>query len=201
MLLTVKRLLGQQCRLQVSGEERISLVKSLVSEELNVPESQQTLLFQGRVLEGEHRLSDYPIGPESILYLVIKKPEQTCLEEPPKPVRAQPHSVWYRLSQVLEKHFRTSDAVRVLERVLNDYYRGLGLLSLENIEELARYILHPTEADGEPGTKGDLPQQEQQPKAPMSVTKKEQATQTEPQQFLEGRHRWKNSEEKTSRKV
>uniref|UniRef100_A0A8D2J2B3 Ubiquitin-like domain-containing protein n=1 Tax=Varanus komodoensis TaxID=61221 RepID=A0A8D2J2B3_VARKO len=150
MLLTVKRLLGQQCRLQVSGEEQISLVKSLVSEELNVPANQQTLLFQGKVLDGEHRLSDYPIGPESTLYLVIKKPEPIYLTELSEPTPAQPHSVWYRLSQVLEKHFKTSDAVSVLERVLNDYYRGLGLLSLENIEELAVDILNPEEADGKP---------------------------------------------------
>ncbi|XP_062974817.1 ubiquitin-like protein 4B [Elgaria multicarinata webbii] len=193
MLLTVKRLLGQQCRLQVSGEERISLVKSLVSEELNVPESQQTLLFQGKVLEGEHRLSDYPIGPESILYLFIKKPQQIYLEEPSKPTPAQPHSVWYRLSQVLEKHFRTSDAVRVLERVLNDYYKGLGLLSLENIEELAVDVLNPEEADGEPVTASELPQQEGHPKAPGCGTRKEQATQTDPQEILEGRWHWKSS--------
>ncbi|XP_054836378.1 ubiquitin-like protein 4B [Eublepharis macularius] len=184
MLLTVKRLLGQQCRLQVSGEERISLVKSLVSEELKVPANQQTLLFRGKVLEGEHRLSDYPIGPESILYLVIKKPEQVYLEELSKPAPVQPHSVWYQLSQVLEKHFRTSDAVRVLEQVLNDYYRGLGLLSLENIEDLAGYILNPEE---QPVITGELPDQKGQPKAPVSETMKEQATQTEPQEILEGR--------------
>ncbi|KAJ6659430.1 hypothetical protein lerEdw1_018664 [Lerista edwardsae] len=191
MLLTVKRLLGQQCRLQVSGEERISLVKSLVSEELNVPESQQTLMFQGTVLEGEQRLSDYPIGPESILYLVIKKPEPAYRKKASKPTPSQPHSVWYRLSQVLEKHFRTSDAVRVLERVLNDYYRGLGLLSLENIENLASHILNPEEADAEPVTKGG--QKEVQAKASVSATKREQATQTEPQELSEGKCPWKNS--------
>nr|XP_056700777.1 ubiquitin-like protein 4B [Euleptes europaea] len=182
MLLTVRRLLGQQCHLQVSGEERISLVKSLVSEQLNVPVNQQTLLFQGRVLKGEHRLSDYPIGPESILYLVIKKPEQVYLEELSKPAPVQPHSVWYQLSQVLEKHFRTSDAVRILERVLNDYYRGLGLLSLENIEELAGYILNLEE---EPIITDELPDQDGQPKPPVSETTKEQATQTEPQEIPE----------------
>ncbi|XP_061486398.1 ubiquitin-like protein 4B [Rhineura floridana] len=195
MLLTVKRLLGQQCRLQVSGEERISLVKSLVSEELNVPANQQTLLYQGKVLEGEHRLSDYLIGPESILYLVIKKPERAYLEEPTKPNPAQLHSVWYRLSQVLENHFRTSDAVRILERVLNDYYRGLGLLSLENIEELAENILNPVETEGELVTTGELPQQEGHPKASAPETRKEQATQTEPQEMLKGRWCWKNSGE------
>ncbi|XP_015262042.1 PREDICTED: ubiquitin-like protein 4B [Gekko japonicus] len=176
MLLTVKRLLGQQCRLQVSGEERISLVKSLVSEQLNVPVNQQTLLFRGKVLEGEHRLSDYPIGPESILYLVIKKPERVYLEELSKPAPVQ-RSVWYQLSQVLEKHFRTSDAVRVLERVLNDYYRDLGLLSLEDIEELAGCILNLEE---EPATPDELPDQEGQLKPPVSETMKEHATHTEP---------------------
>lgn len=176
MLLTVKRLLGQQCYLQVSGEERISLVKSLVSEQFNVPVNQQTLLFQGKVLEGEHRLSDYPIGPESILYLVIKKPEQVYLEELSKPAPVQPYSVWYQLSQVLKKHFRTSDAGRVLEGVLKDYYRDLGLLSLENIEELADYILNLEE---DQVTTDKLLDQEGQPKPPVSETMKEQTTQIE----------------------
>ncbi|XP_042319955.1 ubiquitin-like protein 4B [Sceloporus undulatus] len=182
MRLRVKRLLGQQCCLQVSGQESISLVKSLVSEELNVPENEQTLLFQGKVLDGEHRLSDYPIGPESILYLVIKKPEQTSLKEPSKPTPAQPHSVWYQLSQVLEKHFRTSDAVKVLERVLNDYYRDIGLLSLENIEELAGSILNPKETEDEPVTTSEFLQEEHHPSlALVAGTRKEQATQTEAQ--------------------
>uniref|UniRef100_A0A8D0GQV2 Ubiquitin-like domain-containing protein n=1 Tax=Sphenodon punctatus TaxID=8508 RepID=A0A8D0GQV2_SPHPU len=180
MLLTVKMLLGQQCHLQVSREERISVVKSLVSEELKVPVSQQRLLFQGKVLEGECRLSDYPIGPEAKLHLVIKKPEQTYLDEPSMGIGTQSHSVWYQLSQVLEKHFRTSDAVKVLEQVLNDYYKGLNQLSLGNIEEMAVCVLHSGEAESVTGREPQ--QQEWCPQAPfMQETRRDQATQTEPQ--------------------
>ncbi|XP_060627526.2 ubiquitin-like protein 4B [Anolis sagrei] len=187
MQLKVKRLLGQQCCLQVSGHESISLLKSLVSEELKVPEDQQTLLFQGKVLDEQHKLSDYSIGPESVLYLAIKKPELTPLKEPSKPTLAQAHSVWYQLSQVLENHFKTSDAIKVLERVLNDYYRSLGLLSLKNIEELARDILNPKETEAESKITSEFPQQEKHPsQAPVAGNRREQATQTEPQALLDG---------------
>uniref|UniRef100_A0A803SP23 Ubiquitin-like domain-containing protein n=1 Tax=Anolis carolinensis TaxID=28377 RepID=A0A803SP23_ANOCA len=185
MQLKVKRLLGQQCCLQVSGHESISLLKSLVSEELKVPEDQTTLLFQGKVLDEDHRLSDYSIGPESVLYLAIKKPQLTPLNEPSKPTFAQAHSVWYQLSQVLENHFRTSDAIKVLERVVNDYYKSLGLLSLKNIEELARDILNPKETEAE--ITSEFPQQEKHPsQVPVAANRREQATQTEPQALLDG---------------
>uniref|UniRef100_A0ACB8G1C5 Uncharacterized protein n=1 Tax=Sphaerodactylus townsendi TaxID=933632 RepID=A0ACB8G1C5_9SAUR len=68
-------------KLPVSPDECISAVKHLASEKLNVPVSQQCLLFKGKALADEHRLSDYSIGPESKLNLVIKPPEKTSPEE------------------------------------------------------------------------------------------------------------------------
>ncbi|XP_015261014.1 PREDICTED: ubiquitin-like protein 4A [Gekko japonicus] len=148
MLLTVKALQGRECSLQVSPDERISSLKRLVSEKLNVPISQQRLLFKGKALADEHRLSDYSIGPESKLNLVIKPPEKASPEEavrrggPP-----QTPAIWHTLAQVLGRHYSTADTEKVLEQLQKDYERSLRLLSLDDIERLATRLLHPEVAE------------------------------------------------------
>ncbi|KAF6729298.1 Ubiquitin-like protein 4A-A [Oryzias melastigma] len=72
MILTVKPLQGKECSVQVTEDEKVSTVKELVSERLNIPANQQRLLYKGKALADEHRLSDYSIGPEAKLNLVIR---------------------------------------------------------------------------------------------------------------------------------
>uniref|UniRef100_G1SXT9 Ubiquitin-like domain-containing protein n=1 Tax=Oryctolagus cuniculus TaxID=9986 RepID=G1SXT9_RABIT len=45
MILTVKLLLGRRCSVKVSGQESVATLKKLVSQQLQVPEEQQHLLF------------------------------------------------------------------------------------------------------------------------------------------------------------
>ncbi|XP_053154336.1 ubiquitin-like protein 4A [Hemicordylus capensis] len=148
MLLTVKALQGRECSLQVSPDERISSLKRLVSEKLNVPVSQQRLLFKGKALADEHRLSDYSIGPESKLNLVIKPPEKASPEDPGRrPSPPQNPAIWHTLAQVVGRHFSVADAEKVLEQLQKDYERSLRLLSLDDIERLATRLLHPEVAE------------------------------------------------------
>ncbi|XP_074387216.1 ubiquitin-like protein 4A isoform X1 [Zonotrichia albicollis] len=72
MLLTVKALQGRECSLQVSPEESVGALKALVAERLQVPVEQQRLLYRGKALADERRLSDYRIGPSARLNLVLK---------------------------------------------------------------------------------------------------------------------------------
>lgn len=143
MIVTVKALQGEEARLQVSQEDRISTVKKLVAEKLQVPVGQQRLLYKGKALADEQRLSDYSIGPDSKLNLVVKLTERPSPEEPPKGMSPQPRGVWFLLSQVLARHFSTSDAEKILEYLQKDYERSLRLLSLDDIERLATRLLHP----------------------------------------------------------
>ncbi|KYO17602.1 ubiquitin-like protein 4A isoform X1 [Alligator mississippiensis] len=150
MLLTVKALQGRECSLQVSPDERVGALKRLVAENLHVPVAQQRLLFKGKALADEHRLSDYAIGPESKLNLVIKPPEKASPEETgckgSSPATAFP-TLWPQLTQVLARHFSTADMEKVLEQLQKDYDRSLRLLSLDDIERLATRILHPDTPD------------------------------------------------------
>ncbi|KAM8934847.1 ubiquitin-like protein 4A [Pelodytes ibericus] len=134
MQLTVKALKGRETNIQVSESDTVLAVKRLVEDKLQVPASQQRLLYRGKALSDEHSLSFYSIGPGSRLNLMVK--ERVTQE-------VGGSTVWKALAVILEKHFNPADAERVVECVQKDYERSLSLLSLDDIERLATRILHP----------------------------------------------------------
>ncbi|XP_004405006.1 PREDICTED: ubiquitin-like protein 4A-like [Odobenus rosmarus divergens] len=147
MQLTVKVLQGRECSLQVSEDEPVTTLKHLVSEKLNIPVCQQRLLFKGKALADGKRLSDYSVGPNSKLNLVVKPLEKVLLEEstarrlaevPPPSTPA-----WQLISKVLAHHFSAVDASRVLDQLQRDYERSLNCLTLDDIKRLANRFLHP----------------------------------------------------------
>ncbi|XP_059379811.1 ubiquitin-like protein 4A [Carassius carassius] len=142
MILTVKPLQGKECNVQVTENEKVSTVKELVSERLNIPPSQQRLLYKGKALADEHRLSDYSIGPEAKLNLVVRPACERSGNSSGGPDKAG-SGVWQLLSTVLAKHFSPADAAKVQEQLIKDYERSLRQLSLDDIERLASRLLHP----------------------------------------------------------
>ncbi|XP_076007307.1 ubiquitin-like protein 4A isoform X2 [Genypterus blacodes] len=153
MILTVKPLQGKECSVQVTEDEKVSAVKDLVSECLNIPANQQRLLYKGKALADEHRLSDYSIGPEAKLNLVIRPVgERTGASVMAASSSSSSGSsstqggVWHVVSTVLARHFSPADAAKVHEQLIKDYERSLRQLSLDDIERLAGRLLHP---DGE----------------------------------------------------
>ncbi|XP_049623028.1 ubiquitin-like protein 4A [Suncus etruscus] len=144
MQLTVKALQGRECSLQVSEDELVSTLKERVSQTLNVPVRQQRLLFKGKALADGKRLSDYSIGPNSKLNLVVKPLEKVLREEkklaegPPAPP-----ATWQLVSQILARHFSAADASRVMDQLQRDYEKSLNRLTLDDMERLANRFLHP----------------------------------------------------------
>ncbi|XP_028852490.1 ubiquitin-like protein 4A-B [Denticeps clupeoides] len=148
MILTVKPLQGKECSVQVTEDEKVSQVKQLVSEHLNIPPNQQRLLYKGKALADEHRLSDYSIGHEAKLNLVIRPAsEKSAGMGVTGGGSGSGAGVWHSLSTVLAKHFSPADAAKVQEQLIKDYERSLRQLSLDDIERLAGRMLHP-EAEG-----------------------------------------------------
>ncbi|CAB1321940.1 unnamed protein product [Coregonus sp. 'balchen'] len=140
MILTVKPLQGKECNVEVTEDEKVSTVKELVSERLNIPANQQRLLYKGKALADEHRLSDYSIGPEAKLNLVVRPAgERSGMASSCCAVSG----VWQTLATVLAKHFSPADAAKVQEQLIKDYERSLRQLSLDDIERLAGRLLHP----------------------------------------------------------
>lgn len=152
MILTVKPLQGKECSVHVTEDEKVSTVKELVSERLNIPANQQRLLYKGKALADEHRLSDYSIGPDSKLNLVIRPVgERTGVSGMAASSSSGSSSsqagVWQTVSTILARHFSPADAAKVHEQLIKDYERSLRQLSLDDIERLAGRLLHP-DADG-----------------------------------------------------
>jgi len=145
MILTVKPLQGKECNVQVTEDEKVSTVKELVSERLNIPANQQRLLYKGKALADEHRLSDYSIGPEAKLNLVVRPAgERIGATGMASSSSSIPQgAVWQTLSTILAKHFSPADAAKVQEQLIKDYERSLRQLSLDDIERLAGRLLHP----------------------------------------------------------
>ncbi|KAJ8285922.1 hypothetical protein GJAV_G00032510 [Gymnothorax javanicus] len=141
MMLTVKPLQGKECTLQVTETEKVSKVKELVSDRLNIPPNQQRLLYKGKALADEHRLSDYSIGPDAKLNLVVRPAGERS--GPSGGMTMAANGVWQSISAVLAKHFSPSDAAKVQEQLIKDYERSLRQLSLDDIERLAGRLLHP----------------------------------------------------------
>ncbi|KAG7332078.1 hypothetical protein KOW79_003912 [Hemibagrus wyckioides] len=157
MILTVKPLQGKECNVQVTENEKVSTVKELVFERLNIPPHQQRLLYKGKALADEYRLSDYAIGPEAKLNLVVRPTGErnsgatvsnnSSNNSSSSNSGSTGSGVWQLLSTVLAKHFSPADAAKVQEQLIKDYERSLRQLSLDDIERLAGRLLHP-EAEG-----------------------------------------------------
>lgn len=145
MILTVKPLQGKECSVQVTEDEKVSTVKELVSERLNIPANQQRLLYKGKALADEHRLCDYSIGPEAKLNLVIRPAGERSAGTVSPASSGSPSQggVWQTVSLILAKHFSPADAAKVHEQLIKDYERSLRQLSLDDIERLAGRLLHP----------------------------------------------------------
>ncbi|CAL8342752.1 unnamed protein product [Lota lota] len=146
MILTVKPLQGKECNVQVTEDDKVSTVKELVSERLNIPANQQRLLYKGKALADEHSLSDYAIGPDAKLNLVIRPVGErtSAAGMASSSGSSSPQGgVWQTLSTVLAKHFSPADAAKVHEQLIKDYERSVRQLSLDDIERLAGRLLHP----------------------------------------------------------
>ncbi|XP_059942355.1 ubiquitin-like protein 4B [Mesoplodon densirostris] len=138
MFLTVQLLLGGRCSLKVSGRESVAMLKKLVSERLRVPEEQQHLLFRGQLLADDRHLSDYCIGPNASINVIVRPLEKTVPEEAHQP---QPQPLWHHLGQVLAKHFGPQDTEAVLQLLRREHKERLQRISLGELEQLARYLL------------------------------------------------------------
>lgn len=147
MFLTVKLLVGRKCSLKVSGQESVATLKKLVSEQLQVPEERQHLLFRGQLLADDKCLSDYSIGPDASISVIVRPLETTASNE-----ALQPQPLWHQLTQVLAKHFGPQDAKAVLQLLRQEHEERLQRISLGHLEQLARDLLTgepPVEPAGE----------------------------------------------------
>ncbi|XP_072494588.1 ubiquitin-like protein 4B [Notamacropus eugenii] len=161
MWLTVKLLLGRRCLLQVSENEKVFMLKRLVSKQLHVPEKQQRLLFRGQVLADNKRLSDYCIGPNSTLNVILRPLEKASPERSSQPQSpSQSLSLWPQVKQVLAKHFSPQDVEKVFSHLKEEHKKCLQQMSLDDLERLSKLLFsegkHPGASGSSIQSKGNL---------------------------------------------
>lgn len=122
-------------------------MKELVFKRLNIPANQQRLLYKGKALAGwfcssqmctphmfacksnvhivfislptdEHRLSDYSIGPEAKLNLVIRPSGEKTGSLSAGSSSSTQGRVWQIVSTILARHFSPVDATKVHEHLI-----------------------------------------------------------------------------------
>ena len=72
MQIYIKTLTGKVIILDVTSESTILEVKMLIKTKEGIPEDQQRLAFQGKILENNTRLSENQIQKEATLHLVLR---------------------------------------------------------------------------------------------------------------------------------
>ncbi|CAH2075596.1 unnamed protein product, partial [Iphiclides podalirius] len=123
MKITVKKLQGAECILDVEPDTRIIAIKQQVFKKLGISVEQQKLLLLGRTLNDEQTVASYPsIKDGTKLNLVVKKPEG--------------------LYEVSLKYFKKqgmndSDAANSANRLLKIIQSKFNKLSWDDVEKLS----------------------------------------------------------------
>ncbi|CAH3182978.1 unnamed protein product [Porites evermanni] len=130
MQISVKKLNGQEIRLEVSENDPISLVKNLVSEKLGIPAVQQRLVFKGKTLADSSHLHEYQIVDGSKIHLSIKKLGDGASSD-------TDNDFFGLLRNFLRSHFSAQDTERVMSKFKEDFKSWIWSLSLDDVERLA----------------------------------------------------------------
>ncbi|XP_029205684.1 ubiquitin-like protein 4A isoform X1 [Acropora muricata] len=137
MYILVKKLNGQEVRLEVSDNDEIALLKREISTKLRIPVAQQRLVFKGKTLADASRLRDHRIVDGSKLHLSVKQETTVGNIEDPNEFNTQ-------LRIFLKRHLNTQDTEKVMAKFKEQFKTWISSLSLDDIERLA--TIHMKEA-------------------------------------------------------
>uniref|UniRef100_A0A1L8DT39 Putative ubiquitin n=1 Tax=Nyssomyia neivai TaxID=330878 RepID=A0A1L8DT39_9DIPT len=125
MKITVKKLQGTECDIEISEQSTVQELKLKISETMNIPVSHQKLLRTGFTLANNRTLDSYGIKDGTKLVLLTKKPD--TLEE--------------AIHRSFLKFFTSEQADRLTAAFMEDFSKRIAQLSLDDIERYAAACL------------------------------------------------------------
>ncbi|XP_063445397.1 ubiquitin-like protein 4A isoform X2 [Mytilus trossulus] len=122
-------------RFQVSASHTVADVKQILWMQTSMSIDEQNLVYKGKTLADDKRLSDYKISDGDKLFLFHKKRQMTGT--PDACVISAKDITWGKLEFFLKRHFTLQDAEKVATEFKKDFYNRIDGLSLDDIERLA----------------------------------------------------------------
>jgi hypothetical protein len=71
MLIKVKTLVGKEIKFNIEPNDTILTVKNKIEENQGVPFNQQRLIFAGKILPDDKKISDTTIQPGNVLHMFL----------------------------------------------------------------------------------------------------------------------------------
>lgn len=71
MLIKVKTLVGNEIKFDIEPDDNVVDVKHKIEESQGIPYNQQRLIFAGKILPDDKKISDTTIEPGSVLHMVL----------------------------------------------------------------------------------------------------------------------------------
>nr|XP_023029863.1 NEDD8 [Leptinotarsa decemlineata] len=122
MKITVKYLKGGSILVDVTEKMTILELKQKIEKDFNIAASQQTLILQGKCLQDDKSVEDYPkIKDGAKVYVAIKKPE----------------TLMSVLNVFLRKYYSEEQCKLIIDEFMRNFHSKVDSLSLDDLERIA----------------------------------------------------------------
>ncbi|XP_062579316.1 ubiquitin-like protein 4A [Saccostrea cucullata] len=144
MHIYVKIFKGNDFQVAVSSSQTVLGLKEILAMQISMPVEEQKLMFKGKALADDKRLSYYNIKEGDRLFLFTKKTEKAgspSAANVPKFAadlsNCSTTVLWDKLRVFLQRHFTPQDVEKVLIEFQKNFNSSIQRLSLDDIERLA----------------------------------------------------------------
>jgi len=137
MIITIKKVPGNECNIEVCTDSTVIYVKELVAKQLKIPVTQQKLVFKGKTLTDEMSLRDYNISEGNKIHLFAIDSTSGSQQQSTPTTNRDINRFWEQLSEVLQKYYSKGDTIKIVDDFKRNLMADIEDLSLDDIERLA----------------------------------------------------------------